>query len=488
MQHDPSSRSAQRGFDAPERFFAGLDAKTTGSLIAAASDLALVMDESGVIRDVAFGSEELSSQGYQDWIGKSWSEIVTVESRSKVEASLREAHSGSRSKWRHINHPSLSGTDFPVSYSVVNVNRSDNTGSKAMTVAFGRDLRHSVALQQRVVSAQLAMERDYWRLRHVETRYRLLFQHASEGVLIFDANTEKLEEANPAAHQLLGEGVRRSGWTMADGLDAQGASDYRALISKVKTTGHADTLHVKTAQGGNEVAVSVSLFRQDSASHLMVRVAPHAAAIKDKGSSGKQMLLDVMEAAPDALVITDLDGRILSVNRAFLELIQVASKELVVNQSLEKWLGRAGVDMNVLVSNLRQGGTVRLFATTVRGEFGSASEVEISAVSVTSGEAPCLGFTIRDVGRRLTAESRSAKELPRSAGQMTELVGRVPLRDIVRETTDLIEQLCIEAALELTHDNRASAAEMLGLSRQSLYVKLRRFGIGDTEIEPQTQQ
>jgi DNA-binding NtrC family response regulator len=44
--------------------------------------------------------------------------------------------------------------------------------------------------------------------------------------------------------------------------------------------------------------------------------------------------------------------------------------------------------------------------------------------------------------------------------------------------------MCIEAALELTHNNRASAAEMLGLSRQSLYVKLRRFGIlSDTEVD-----
>ena len=51
----------------------------------------------------------------------------------------------------------------------------------------------------------------------------------------------------------------------------------------------------------------------------------------------------------------------------------------------------------------------------------------------------------------------------------------------MRETTDVIERLCIEAALELTRDNRASAAEMLGLSRQSLYVKLRRHGLGDLE-------
>ena len=55
----------------------------------------------------------------------------------------------------------------------------------------------------------------------------------------------------------------------------------------------------------------------------------------------------------------------------------------------------------------------------------------------------------------------------------------MPLKELVREATEVIERLCIEAALELSGDNRASAAEMLGLSRQSLYVKLRRYGLGD---------
>jgi DNA-binding NtrC family response regulator len=53
---------------------------------------------------------------------------------------------------------------------------------------------------------------------------------------------------------------------------------------------------------------------------------------------------------------------------------------------------------------------------------------------------------------------------------MTKLVGKVPLKDLVRETTDIIERLCIEAALQISENNRASAADMLGLSRQSLYV------------------
>jgi DNA-binding NtrC family response regulator len=62
---------------------------------------------------------------------------------------------------------------------------------------------------------------------------------------------------------------------------------------------------------------------------------------------------------------------------------------------------------------------------------------------------------------------------------MLELVGRVPMKDLVRDTTDAIEKMCIEAALGLTGNNRAAAARVLGLSRQALYLKLERHGIGD---------
>jgi len=137
----------------------------------------------------------------------------------------------------------------------------------------------------------------------------------------------------------------------------------------------------------------------------------------------------------------------------------------------------------VLIANLRQRGTVRLFASTLNGEYGGKMEVEISATSVINGGQPSFGFAVRNVGHRLSLDSRPATGLPRSVEQLTELIGRVSLKDLVRESTDMIERLYIEAALKLTGDNRASAAEMLGLSRQSLYVKLRRYGLGDLAAE-----
>ena len=83
---------------------------------------------------------------------------------------------------------------------------------------------------------------------------------------------------------------------------------------------------------------------------------------------------------------------------------QLSGPEQVRGQSLEKWLGRTGVDLNVLITNLRQRGAVCLFAPVMRGEYGASTEVEISGVAVSEGGQPCLGFTIRDVGRRLPGE------------------------------------------------------------------------------------
>ena len=466
-------------FEAPGKWLGTLDIEETAALIAAAADVALIVNGGGVIRDVAFGSEELSSEGYTKWLGRPWADTVTVESRPKVEALLRDANAHAPSRWRHINHPSSRGADVPMLYSAVQL------GHEGRIMAVGRDLRAIAALQQRLVDAQQSMERDYWRLRHVETRYRLLFQMASEAVLIVDASTQKVIEANPAAGQLLGESGRRViGRPFPEGFDADSTQAIQALLAAVRGGGRAEDVRVRLADGKREFLVSASLFRQENSSLFLIRLSPlqpnTASSIVPKSSS---RVLRVVESAPDGFVVTDPEGRILTANRAFIDLAQLATEDQARGESVDRWLGRPGVDLNVLIANLRQHGSVRLFATTLRGEQGSTAEVEISAVSVRHGEQPCLGFTIRNVGRRLPANSRAGRELPRSVEQLTELVGRVPLKDLVREATDLIERLCIEAALELTHDNRASAAEMLGLSRQSLYVKLRRYGLGDLASE-----
>jgi transcriptional regulator PpsR len=464
-------------FKSPRKSLGSLDAETTAGLIAAAADVALVVDRKGVIKDVAFGSDELSRELDVQWTGQSWIETVTTESRPKIDSLLQDAADGGGLRWRQLNHASSRGASVPVMYSAIRL------GDDGRVLALGRDLRAVATLQQRLIAAEQSIERDYSRLRHAEMRYRLLFQVSTEPVLIVDASTQRVVDSNPAAAQLLGEGSKRLvGRAFPDGFDPAGTRAINTLLSTVRATGRAEDLRARLADGEREFLVSASLFRQDNASHFLVRLSPvHVEAGALAMPRAKSRLLEVIEGLPDGIVVTGIDGRILTANRAFLDLAQLATEEQARNQSLERWLGRPGVDLGVLIANLKQHGSVRLFSTTLRGEYGSTAEVEISAVSVPESGEPCFGFTMRNVGRRLAVDARVARELPRSVEQLTELVGRVSLKDLVRETTDVIERLCIEAALELTRDNRASAAEMLGLSRQSLYVKLRRYGLGDLD-------
>ena len=459
-----------------------LDAEAAAALVAVSADVTLIVDADGVIRDLAFGSEDLAGAGLNRLRDQRWVDTVTVESRPKVEALLRDAGTASATGWRQVNHPSPDGPDIPVLYSAMRV------GHDGRIVAVGRDLRALAALQQRLLDAQQSMERDYSRLRHVETRYRLLFQMTSEPVLILDAATQKVIEANPAAARLFGaDASRLVGHAFpAPGLfDAEGGHALEALLATVRSSGRGENVQVRLAPGGARFTASATLFRQDSSALLLVRLAPLSGAAGGTTiSDTRWQMLKVAEHSPDGFVVIGPDGRILAANPAFLDLAQLATEEQARGEPLERWLGRPGVDLSVLMANLRQHGSVRLFPTTLRGEFGSSAEVEISAVRVLSGEQPCFGFTIRNVGRRLAADApRSVRQLPRSVEQLTELIGRVSLKELVRETTDVIERLCIEAALELTGDNRASAAEMLGLSRQSLYVKLRRYGLVDAAAD-----
>jgi transcriptional regulator PpsR len=477
--HTPGTAAATQLFEAPELHFSDLSADVLAGVVAAATDLALVVDSQGVIRDVSLNASHATELAeLRQWVGRRWVETVTIENRGKVNAMLAAGttgQAGARPE-RQVTHALSGGVDLPVSYSIVPLH------GRGGLLALGRDLREVAAVQQRLVDAQQSLERDYLRLRHTEARYRLLFEAVDEAVLVLDANSLVVLEHNAAAGRLLGEAGRRAVGRSALDLLAPGShAEAQARFAQARSGGRSDDLAVQLAAGGVEVRLAASAFKQDSTTLLLVRLAPSAPAALGAPATARPAegpaLHDLVNTLPDAFVLTDMQGRILEANQAFDDMLQLPPGERVRGQPLDRWLGRTSVDMNVLIGSLRQHGVLRLFPTTLRTGLGEPSAVEISAVAVVDGPQPCLGFAIRDVARRLPADGRAPRQLPRSVDQLTGLVGRLPLKDIVGETTDLIERLCIEAALELTRDHRASAAEMLGLSRQSLYVKLRRYGI-----------
>jgi transcriptional regulator PpsR len=251
------------------------------------------------------------------------------------------------------------------------------------------------------------------------------------------------------------------------------------MFDQVAGSGRPAELSLRFNHIGRPVRLLASSMRHDGEPVVLLRLESEATA---KASPDHATLLEAIRQMSDGIVITDAKGVICSANPAFVEMIQVAHGGQLIGEPLGRWLGRSNTDLTVLINSLAQGGTIRLFSTRLVGASGIAVPVEISGVAVATDDDPYLAFVIRDTGRRL-GEERETTAVARSSSDLAALVGRMPLKDIVGETVDLIERLCIEAALKITRNNRASAADMLGLSRQSLYVKLRRYGIEGPDLD-----
>lgn len=453
-----------------------MDADTAAQVVSASSDVAIVLDKKGIIRDVSCESKLVSGSS---WIGRAWADTVTVESRIKVQEMLAEATSTSASRWRQVNHPITGGTDMPIRYCAMRI------GDEGRMLAIGREMSAVADLQQRLIHAEQQIEREYSKLRATETRYRALFQLAREAVLIADASSMKIVEANPAAVDMLANGSRRIvGRQMVDLFSPRDVRAVESLVASVRALPRAEDIEVGLANAQRTVRLSASLFQQDQQAFLLIRLRPLGAeAVDTSRRTPASIALGVIGHLPEGLVVVDTDHRILTANPAFVEMIELATEEQVRGQPIDRWIGRVDVDVDILFASIRENGSVRRFMTAVRGEYGGRENVEISAVSVTQGPIPCIALSLRKTARETAGAAAQGQAMLRSIDQLTELVGRMPLKELVRETTDIIERMCIEAALQLTSDNRASAAEMLGLSRQSLYVKLRRYGLGELDSE-----
>jgi transcriptional regulator PpsR len=468
----PVAPSLKIAFTRPDMMPGPLSAEDAAVLMSAVGDVTFILSGVGRILDVAVSQTGLASQGFADMIGEAWVDTVTIESRPKIQEMLSEAAvAGSAPRWRQVNHPTAGG-DVPISYLTMAVGDGDRL------IAVGRDMRGAAAVQQRLLQTQQSLERDYIRLRQVETRYRLLFDMSSEPVFIADAATRRIREANPAAHRLLDapEGSL-VGKSLATIVDPRDRDDFIAYLGASEATDDLVPASLRLGKARGEARISARLFRQARSPLMLVRISMADRAASDHPYDAA--LSAVVERMPDAFVLVDRQLTVLAANTAFIELAEMPSLERVTGQGLGNWLGRPGIDLDLILTQLREHGWVRNVSTILRGMTGGEEDIELSGVVAPMGDSECYGFTIRAVARRLDVVSSVPRDAPRSVEQLTELVGRMPLKDIVRESTDMIERLCIEAALAYTSDNRASAAEILGVSRQSLYSKLHRHRLGN---------
>ena len=220
-------------FRAPENTVGNFDATSLGRLASASGDIALVLSPDGRILDASFASGDPTGAGQDGWIGRNWADLIADDGKAKVSEMLAAAHVDAMPRWRQVNHPSNGGT-IPVRYLTV------GSGSDGNIIAIGQDMR-----------AQSAM-------------HRMLFDLDSEAVMIVEAETRRIREANPAASTLAkakpGALVNRGLPTLIYSGDHEALFAYLGLATASDMT---EPVQLRLASGKTIVSLSATTFRQD---------------------------------------------------------------------------------------------------------------------------------------------------------------------------------------------------------------------------------
>ena len=164
-------------------------------------DVTLILDLDGVIRDASWSSAisgTIPGEAMQEWVGRPWADTVGEIGGDAVRRMVEDARAIGVSAFRQVTQRFPSGLELPIEYTTVRL------GGRAGLIAIGKNLQAIAELQSRLIAAQHAREQDYWKLREIETRSRLLFDASNEPVLLVKAENLRIVEANPAAIRVLG--------------------------------------------------------------------------------------------------------------------------------------------------------------------------------------------------------------------------------------------------------------------------------------------
>ena len=362
------------------------------TFVSLASDIALVIDQNGVIRNVAQGVAEPIAPGAQHWVGRPWIDTVSGDTRPKIEHLLKDVAATGIGRRREVNHPLSAQNSIPVAYTAIRL------GEDGLVLAVGRDLRVVAAIQQRYVDSQQEMERGYWQARQAEARYQLLFQVATDAVLVVDGETLEIVEVNQAAAALLNASAEQlQGRHVSTGFEHHARVAVNELLSNARSTGQSGEIRARLQGKSSSASVVATPFRADNAMRLLVRMRE----IPVGKASGElsHTLSRLVDGSSDGVVVTDSNGCIQIANPAFLALAGMAAESDVKGQPLMGWLRLQDQPLAALVAKVRRDGIARHVTSWVKHRSAQPSPVDVSAALLTEGDQECIGFTIRPVAR-----------------------------------------------------------------------------------------
>ena len=452
-----------------------IEPEDLGIVLATSSDIAVLLNSDTKISSILVNKAEKSYGNLDHWIGRKITDFLTTESIPKIKSAIGKLENGETVLYGlELNHVDNAYWQFPIKY---NIHR---LGKDGQIILLGRDLQTISENQQRFVKAQIASEESIEEKRELEAHFKVLLTKTTDALAFINAKSGEIIFSNPAFQELFFKDDFKDEKTKMESFIA-GNSERKGFMEKLSIAAHGSydiSEELETTSGEVIFSITPNVYRAAGQQIIICKFLPKT--IRKQGEKElTENLLATFHNSSDAIIFTDVKGSIQYTNERFLDLTNTSHKNEVIAQNLSDFLGRGEIDLAIMLENVMKSGAVKIYSTHLKSSFGTKIDIEASVSRNNSDTNGLIAFIVREVlspsGREEASKVHSKLEHSQDEVAAKELVGSATLKEIVTDTTDVIEKICIEAALGITNNNRAAAADLLGLSRQSLYVKLSKF-------------
>jgi len=303
--------------------------------------------------------------------------------------------------------------------------RSNNLDSGLRLISLARMHEHG-SKEEQLVKAQstAALLDEFFSLPWGDeaTDYHSLFQHSPYGICILQ--NDRLAVVNPTFCRLLGyrSGEDVAGKEIREFLD-QGSRMFFSLLQHRIFRGEAIPMRFEIRMirhGGSTIDVETSFaliwYRGAPALNLTVSDITDRKELEKRLTDSESLLRNVINSMVDALVITDLQGKVLDVNDEFQRFTGFTRREAFAAEIPYPWVPEESLrSFMSWLEKLREHNVLRDFDITWLRKSGERVSVSLNTTLLrnAAGDPVLMVNIARDISERQASREELSRQLQR---------------------------------------------------------------------------
>jgi PAS domain S-box-containing protein len=250
-------------------------------------------------------------------------------------------------------------------------------------------------------------------LRISELRYRKLFETSNDGILLLDARTGEIINANPFLLDLIGSSLEeilgKNLWDIGIFRDIDSVKKAFLELRMKRTTRHEELPLVTKI--GEEIIVEFvcTVYTVDHADIIQcnIRDITGRRQAEEALRISKEKYTKVFLSAPDAITISELEsGRFIEVNDAASKIWGYSRDELIGKSALELGIWPKREIRDTFIDLVRTNGRVEQYEVVERRKSGDLFNASATANTITIGNTTYLIAITRDISDLKHAEEQ----------------------------------------------------------------------------------